>query len=248
MDSRPYTIHSDLVAPGEQPVDAHLMLKNQEITTASGPIREQLKSTALEAEKWLPYAAESYHVSPNLKDYVIQSVPIMYSDLPNRNGIGFPLEELTSWNADTGAVAYQTWKGKPTHIEHDNKDRTRSKGVILASSMYPMRRFQGNLYGVSLLLGFDRSKDKTLTDRILSGDSPAYSMGAICQDYKCNICAARYSRGGCEHFKLGQPRINVVDGRMAYFQAHNFIGIECSSVAVPAYFQARNTKQPMVMR
>lgn len=247
LDRYRYEIQSDCIA-GMEPLDAHFALKNQEIR-ANHPssVKESVKAAIMDVPGWLQYAAEPYRISPQLRDYVIVPCTIMYNDLPNRNGIGFPFEELSAWSPDTGLISYQTWKGKPTHVEHNNKIREQAKGVIFASTMYPLPRFQGNLYAVSLLLGFDRNKDSQLANQILSGERPAYSMGAICQDYICNICEARYSRGGCEHFKLGQPRVNVINGRLAYLQAHNFIGIECSSVAIPAYFQARNFNRPMML-
>ena len=243
-----FEIHSDGIA-GLEPLEAHDILKTQQIT-ANHPtqVQDAVRSAVIDVPSWLPYAAESYQISSGLADYLIIPCTIMYSDLPNRNGVGFPFDQLSSWNPDTGLISYQTWKGKPTHIEHINRNKELAKGVIFSASMYPMKRFQGNLYAVSLLLGFDRAKDKGLTDQILSGARPAYSMGAICQDYCCNICNARYSRGGCEHFKLGSPRVNIVNGRLAYLQAQNFIGIECSSVDIPAYFQARNTNQPMMFQ
>ena len=244
---RPYAIESDYIS-GMSPISAHTMMDKQEIRARIPSIvHEDLKTVVLDAPSWLPYAAESYKISSNLKDYVITPVTIMYSDLPNRNGVGFPLDELSSWSSETGMVAYKTWQGKLVCIEHNNSNKELSKGVILASSMYHLPRFQGDIYAVSLLLGFDRTKDSMLANQILSGERAAYSMGAICHDYICNICNARYSKGGCDHVKLGQPKVNIVDGKLAYLQAHNFIGIECSSVEIPAYYQARNHSRPIVL-
>ena len=68
---------------------------------------------------WFPFAARKYHVSDQLSDYVIFSTIICPSDIPNRNGIAFPLEELVKFT-DTPSphMVYQGWRGCPLHLEH----------------------------------------------------------------------------------------------------------------------------------
>lgn len=68
---------------------------------------------------WFPFAAKKYHISDKLSDYVIFSTIICPSDIPNRNGIAFPLEELVKFT-DTPSphLVYQGWKSCPLHLEH----------------------------------------------------------------------------------------------------------------------------------
>lgn len=68
---------------------------------------------------WFPFAAKKYHISDKLSDYVIFSTIICPSDIPNRNGIAFPLEELVKFT-DTPSphLVYQGWRSCPLHYEH----------------------------------------------------------------------------------------------------------------------------------
>lgn len=68
--------------------------------------------------RWLPFAAEAYGISPNLKDYAIVPVVIMASNLPNRNLVAFPFNRLTEFNVPTGKLAYKTWQGQPLFVDH----------------------------------------------------------------------------------------------------------------------------------
>lgn len=68
---------------------------------------------------WLKLAAPVYHISPNLNDYVITTTILTISDLPNRNGIAFPLEELTRFQEPPlNHLAYKGWSGCPLFVEH----------------------------------------------------------------------------------------------------------------------------------
>ena len=58
----------------------------------------------LDWKTWLPFAAKPYHISPNPDDYVIVATPIIPSDLPNRNGVGFPLNQLLKFDPVTGEI------------------------------------------------------------------------------------------------------------------------------------------------
>jgi len=195
----------------------------------------------LDAEKWLPFAAEELNISKNLHDYVIVPTSIMPSELPNRNGVGFPYEELSRWNGDTKCLAYQTWRGAPTYLEHANDILKNAKGVILATSLRPLSNYVGNFWHVVNLLSFDRNKDADLVSQILAKKRTSYSMGAYVRDYECSICAKTVKGGGCDHVKRGQAKYSLYgDKDLAYFRALEPVGFETSSVAVPAYFTADN--------
>lgn len=67
---------------------------------------------------WLPFAAEAYKISDDIGNFVLVPVTIMNSDLPNRNLVGFPFEQITAWNMQTCSINYQTFKGVPLHLDH----------------------------------------------------------------------------------------------------------------------------------
>lgn len=200
-----------------------------------------------DAPSWLPFASESYQVSANIKDYVLVPVNILPSDLPNRNMVGFPYTELSSWSPRDGMISYQTWKGKPTHIEHLNRDWTRAKGAIMDVAMQPMHGRQGNLWKVLALCGFDRSKDAALANDILTGARSNYSMGAMVSQYSCSVCGCRTELGsGKEGMACGKTHIDPKSGRfktfkingeniLGHYNAHGIQGFEVSSVGTPAW-------------
>lgn len=78
----------------------------------------QTGSFNLDINVWLPKAAEIYGTSRDIRDYIIVPVPVNITELPNTNGDAFSLNEWLSFNPDQGRLAYQTFIGKPTFIEH----------------------------------------------------------------------------------------------------------------------------------
>src|SRR5258708_3149947 len=91
----------------------------------------------LDYETWLPFPPNLYQISPNISDYLIISMPICPSDIPNRNGIGFPLSELTKFQPPPiSQMAYKAWKSAPVHYEHKNEIHEDAYGVILDSSLH----------------------------------------------------------------------------------------------------------------
>lgn len=199
-----------------------------------------------DAPSWLPFASEQYEISSDIRDYVMVPVIIIPTDLPNRNMVSFPYLELSSWNPQAGAISYQTWKGKPTHIEHINRDYTKAKGVVMDVSMQPMHGRAGNLWKVVTLCGFDRGKDAALANDILTGARTNYSMGAMVSQYSCSVCGCRAEVGSGKALPCNTKHINP---RLAKFQtfdiagekvlghynAHGIHGFEVSSVSVPAW-------------
>lgn len=112
-----------------------------DVDTAEG--REGLKEVAgvyeLDAKTWLPFAAQTYHISPNIEDYILSVTPICPADLPNRNGVAFPLGELKKFQPPPVArMVYKAWAGCPVHYEHcfsgDTKILT-NKGDIRIDSI-----------------------------------------------------------------------------------------------------------------
>ena len=245
-----YSFCNELETSSMGPIDLFDVLSGKEdaakklMAVAGQEVKDSFKGV-LEAHEWLPFAAEQYFTSAKLSDYVLVPTSIMTTEIPNRNGVAFPFEELTSFNHEHGKIAYKTWQAKTTHIEHQNSDPTKAKGVIFDAAMRRMPRFEGDLWQVVLLNGFDRRKDPELANRILNKEATGYSMGAWVRDYECSICGTslKQTEGkGCRHVTKGKPEMAIYDGRLAYLRAIDPIGFECSSVGVPAYVQAVNSE------
>lgn len=67
---------------------------------------------------WLRGAAETYHLSPNIEDYILTEVPAVTVGIPNRNLHAFPYEEVTYFDPKFGRFVYQTFIGKCTFVDH----------------------------------------------------------------------------------------------------------------------------------
>lgn len=235
-------MNQDKISKG---IDA-LFGANTQIATASV---QSIQDIISDAPSWLPFASEQYQISANIKDYVMVPVVIIPTDLPNRNMVSFPYLELSSFSPQHGMISYQTWKGKPTHVEHINRDWTKAKGAVMDVSMQPMRGRAGNLWKVLALCGFDRSKDGVLSNDILTGARPNYSMGAMVGQYSCSICGSRAEPGKgkalpccANHIdpRLGKFKTFDIGGEkiIGHYNAHQIAGFEVSSVSTPAWASA----------
>lgn len=234
-------------------VDLHAHMKSKNIVTASEGQKQSLilandmgmgaeSFHHLEFSSWLPFAAKSYIISPNVEDYVLVPVIAMPTELPNRNGVGFPLKELAAWRVEDGMLAYQTFRGKPVHVEHDNQDPTKGVGVIVDTALVPMVGYGGGLiWKLLLLLAIDRSKDPVYAQYVTSGEINSYSMGAWVEQYSCGYC--EQPAGQCAHINLRRPRdLYVLNGKLVYRRVHGIKGFECSIVRDPAYVTAISDK------
>ena len=72
--------------------------------------------TVIDAGFWLPLAASHYHISPNLKDYLLIPVPTLISSLPNSNGDSVSKQELLAFSPNLGMPAFKSWKAKPAFL------------------------------------------------------------------------------------------------------------------------------------
>jgi len=204
----------------------------------------------LDVQKWLGLASEKYEISASIRDYVIAPVIILPTDIPNRNSVAFPYEELMKFNVSQGRPNFKTWTGKPTFMEHANSDYSKAKGIVFDTYMRPLEHAEGNIYKLIALCGFDRTKDTELASQILRGKRKSYSMGAFISQYECSICGDR-SRPGkmnteCGHVIRGKPEIFTISPSGAkvpsYLIARQEItGFEVSSVGVPAWSSATNS-------
>lgn len=214
------------------------------------PAMEFKNSGAAIDTSWLPWAAKTYHISPNLEDYVVKNMPICPSDVPNRNGIGFQLEELLRFQPPPVArQTYRAWAGCPVHYEHKNEDCTKALGVIFDTSLRKIKTHgNGQLYMVHGLIGVDRTKYPELAARMLDGTLNTGSMGALADVFTCSICGSQVKKSSfmnCGH--VGSPdQVNwrVIDHggerKIAHLFAHSLSPIEYSLVEDPAWVACQN--------
>jgi len=214
--------------------------------TAEG--REGLKEAKgefeLDARVWLPFAAKTYHISPNIEDYVFVTTPLCPSDIPNRNGIGFPLAELTKFQPPpVSRMVYKSWAGVPMHLEHDNKDCTKALGAVLDTSLHKINGFgNGKLWKVMALVALDKTKYTDVVQDVIDKRINTYSMGADAGSFTCSYCGCPFTeRQCCQHLDpLAQIQWNVVrdyegNQHLAFLNAHDIVGCEFSVVAEPAW-------------
>jgi hypothetical protein len=178
---------------------------------------------------WLPLCAESYQISPDISDYVLVSTPIVLSTFPNRNLDAFPYGELTAWRPMIGRACYATFIGKPVHQDHQNEDPTKAKGVIFDATLAPFR----GKWHVSILKGFDRSKDARLAKLVQEKNRVGHSMGTLVERTECSYPKCRFISDGvttCEHIRGGEGKGQVISGHLIYELLRDFNFVESSSV------------------
>lgn len=202
---------------------------------------------------WLPAAAEKYKISADIKDYVLCEVPIVEGGgIPNRNLHAFLSSRLTEFLPKYGCQAYQTFKAKPVHFEHQHDDETKAKGVIFDAAF---RTINGRDF-VFIIKGFDRTKDRELAEAVLSGKRRGHSMSAYAEAFDCSVCGHNWNteyRNACEkHMKgpMGQRSEGrllgagqVYDGALSYMVVKGIVYIESSSVSDPAMWAAHQVQQ-----
>lgn len=231
--------------------DISAMAKATDFSKLSGKAKDvNLKPEAtggsegivLDAHAWLPAASKIYNISPDLKDYVMVPIPAMVTGIPNTNGDSATLEEMLRFDPKMGMQAYKTFKAKPTHLEHANKDYTIAKGVILDSYLQPLPQFRGNHAKLVLLLAFDRTRDPELCNRIISGDLNTYSIGMYFNSYRCSVCghvAHQDSMRVCSHTRPRKPTY-MLGNKLVYRECQTITGFECSAVEDPAFVSAHS--------
>ena len=182
-------------------------------------------------------------------------VILFYADIPNKNGFGFSLGNLSSWSSEHGVSRYQTWRGKPVFLNHANTDVKQAMGIVLDTFLkkVPNKRKtmpgpSGDYWKVLSCLAVDRGKNKEIASRIMAKDLSTYSMGTIITGgYLCSICNKQV--GTCRHLDMRKPRydMKLVDTgkelpEVAYVIGLDPVGFEVSAVDVPAYEMAENDR------
>jgi hypothetical protein len=229
---------------GSRPIDLHKALRSKDLSTsgdrivATDTLTANVLGNNLDLPNWLPFAAKSYNISASIEDYLLIPFIIMPSDLPNRNCVAFPLRELVKWAPECGRQAYQTWKGMPTFLEHDNSDHTKAYGAIADVSLRKMEGFgQGKVWKVLSLYALDRTKHPDIAVQVLSGELNSSSMGAFVDRYSCSYCNAEL--GKCTHISTRRSHdFYELEGKLVFRNVHNPRGFELSLVHTPAYLSA----------
>lgn len=231
--------------PLRNPLDVHKAIKSRELSVsstnivcASSALGISGSDDILDVSQWLPFASKCYNISSDLNDYVMVPIITIPTDLPNRNGVAFPLSEMVAFNPDAGMQAFKTFKGKPTFIEHKNAVVANACGVIVDTYLRKMTEFgQNKVWKFLELLAFDRTKNPDLVKDILSGSMNSYSMGAYVDAYSCSYCGKKM--GKCSHISANKPvDFYRKDNKLVYRQVHGIMGFETSAVGAPAFYSA----------
>ena len=238
------------------PIQLHTELRRSGIATASTSgveLRANSLTTVnnsailnINFADYLPFAAKELSISADPKDYILWPVIIMLSDLPNRNGVGFPLKELVKWNIERGCQAHKTWLGQPLCEEHNNavlEGKDPAYGIIVDSYLSPMLGFANDkIWKLTIMLALDRTKKPELTRRVLDGSLNTVSMGAWTSSYLCSYCTKEI--GLCDHlnpkaaFDFYSYRAPDNSDHIISRLCTNPVGLETSLVSTPAYTQA----------
>lgn len=236
-----YAHYADAVrSPGV--IDVHAAAKSKSLVLSAEGIdvrdaaaRSLVGVQQLDFASWLPAAAKEYIISPNVEDYILTPVLTIPSDLPNRNCVGFPLNELLKFNVEAGRLAYKTFIGKPVHIEHDNEDPLKAIGVIVDAVIRPTANYgDGKMWRLFKLLAIDRTKNPFIAQKILARELNTYSMGAWVKNFTCSYCYAEI--GKCNHLHASKPRdFYELNGKLVYRLCKEINGFETSVVFDPAY-------------
>lgn len=225
---------------------ANVVLANQSVSVVDAEEDPRMLQS-LDYTTWLPFAAKTYKISPKIDDYILVTTPICPSDIPNRNGIAFPLAELTKFQPPPiSRMAYKAWTGCPVHYEHANEIHENAYGVILDASLHKISGFGGGkLWKVMGLLAIDKYKYPEIARRVLEGDINTYSMGAYVDEFSCSYCTSPMNKHQyCGHVNLKNDidwqEFQDYDGvkHIAFRNAHGISPIETSIVESPAWTTA----------
>jgi hypothetical protein len=195
----------------------------------------------LDYQTWLPFASKTYKISPNLEDYLIVKTIICPSEIPNRNGIAFPVSELVKFSPPpTNRMVYKAWTGCPVHEEHDNEVHEKAYGVIFDTSLHKIENYGGGkIWKVVGLIGIDKTKNPDIAQQILNGEINTYSMGCEATYFTCSYCGTQCtSKSWCNHIRstkeVNWTNYKDYDGssHLAFLNAHDLTPIEISIVKI----------------
>lgn len=245
--------YSDAIGFGKCAIDVHKSLKNKDVRIVNKTlvVKANYSDRApnntfqekLDISTWLPFASKKYDISANISDYIFVPVFTIPTDLPNRNGVAFPLAALLEFNVEAGMQAYKTFKGKPVHYEHKNDKPKEAYGVIADCSLRRLVGFgNGKVWKHMELLAIDRSKNPAYAHKVLSGEMNSYSMGAMVGRYTCSVGRCQAKLGNCNHIqaKPGTVDFKELNGELVFKNVWDVTGFETSGVATPAFHVANS--------
>lgn len=187
---------------------------------------------------WLAAASDTYKISNDISDYVMVDLPavtVCHSGMPNKNYQAFTTDEVLNFDPMMGMQIYKTFIGKGCHFEHNNKDPEKAKGVIFGSVIIPVPGYTFPVYKISILAGWDRTKDKDLVNAILTHDRTGYSMGSIVKAFVCSITGKVVPPDNSGKYRRGQEVVaSNGDRLLCYHLCTGSYFFEISSVAQPA--------------
>lgn len=185
---------------------------------------------------WLPFAAEKYHISPDVRDYTIVELHSVVANIPNRNLDCMGYQELTTWRSLHGRPCYATFIGKPAHKDHENSDDTKAKGVVFDANLVPLAKARNGktIWAVKILKGFDRSKDARLAKLVEQRNRIGHSMGCLVERTTCSLPWCRFGATDgvttCDHVQGGAGKGQIVRQHTVYEILNDFAYVEDSSV------------------
>lgn len=230
-----YELHADADWVGQAVEVSDIEKQKGRLMTAGDDYISTTRTAIDDTISYLPYFAEKYNISADMRDYVLSPVSIFLSGIPNKKGHCFTYNELTSADTVHGCLKYKTWERKPLFENHVNKDISISRGIILSASMQRATHLRGDLYKVILLQAYDRRTYPKLANQILSGECYSYSMGATCKDFKCSVCSASVPDDNCGHIPKGMLdgkgfSFPIYGDKLGYVEAQDIYGFECSAL------------------
>lgn len=241
VDYPGHFVQGSVQAADSRPIESHRLFNRFASPAARLSSGFEVNAAAEESDNfrnrvdlsWLPAAAETYDISADPSDYVMVDIPIVTAHYPNKNMQGFTADELLYFDYLMGRQTYKTFIGSGCHYEHNNKEPLKAKGVIFDAVIIPVPRY--DTFKVSILAGFDRTKDRDLVNQILSGERNGYSMGCIVKNFICSVTGAVVTPDGKnDQYKRGQM-VNI-NGKLhlVYHLCTGSNFFEVSSVANPA--------------
>lgn len=179
-------------------------------------------------------AAEEKDVTEIDDNYLYVSIVGLHGDQTdeegnpkgNDNGDYFTWEDLLSVKANgpsRGKLTFQTWDGKPVHLNHDE---AYSWGYIV--STFPISEEKA----IYMLLALDKRKEPELCKAIQEGLVTAVSMGCTIQWSICGVCQHRSENDEdwCEHLKNYKGKRLPSTGKWVYEICKDVEGAEMSFI------------------
>lgn len=189
-------------------VDGKLVFNKTAATDSDDMSIYKSDKATINVQALLDMTAKEYDISVNPQDYIFEAARAVTAEEPNFNGDAFPREELLRFDHRLSKAIYQTFIGKPHHINHRADDPKTSRGVVLDASYNDLTpplescpscnnrtaeaegRDKTGIHCakcgstvkdefVELLIAIDTKKDPTFAEGVRSGALDSLSMGCF---------------------------------------------------------------------